>query len=273
MLETVKYQNHLGEEINFSENGIYVKSSDLHDYAWNHTERGGKITSFKRDVISKKIDLAIACATEAAGIQKRNDLVECFEKDVLAKQPGKIFVNGYYLKCYVTASSKSKYLESMKTMLVSLELLSDEPFWVKEVEATYVRDSTTNELTGIINPLDHEANFRLTIFGSTTETTISIGGATHGLGYGLEANTQLVIDSITKEVYILKNGKKNNAFSERYVSYISGSAGTMVGGVIKGVLVDDTFKKIPSGNSTIGRSESFQWSLILYDERSEPKWI
>ena len=51
MLETVKYQNHLGEEINFSENGIYVKSSDLHDYAWNYTERGGKITSFKRDVI------------------------------------------------------------------------------------------------------------------------------------------------------------------------------------------------------------------------------
>ena len=39
------------------------------------------------------------------------------------------------------------------------------------------------------------------------------------------------------------------------------------------VLVDGTFKKIPSGNSKIGRSESFQLSLILYDERSEPKWI
>lgn len=265
MLETVKYQNHLGEEINFSESGIYVKSSDLHDYAWNYTERGGKITSFKRNVISKKIDLAIACATEAAGIQKRNELVECFEKDVLAKQPGKIFVNGYYLKCYVTASSKSKYLDSMKTMLVSLELLSDEPFWVKEVEATYVRDATTNELTGIINPLNHEANFRLKIFGSTTHTTISIGDAIYGYNSALAANEQFVIDSLSKEVYKLVDGKKVNAFSGRYVSYTAGT--------LKGVLKDDTFKKIPSGSSTIGRSESFQWSLTLYDERSEPKWI
>lgn len=265
MLETVKYQNHLGEEINFSENGIYVKSSDLHDYAWNYTERGGKITSFKRNVISKKIDLAIACATEAAGIQKRNELVECFEKDVLAKQPGKIFVNGYYLKCYVTASSKSKYLDSMKTMLVSLELLSDEPFWVKEVEATYVRDATTNELTGIVNPLNHEANFRLKIFGSTTHTTVSIGGAIHGCNVGLAANEQFVIDSLSKEVYRLVDGEKINAFSLRYMTYTLGT--------LKGVLVDDTFKKIPSGSSAVDRSESFQWSLVLYDERSEPKWI
>ncbi len=265
MLETVKYQNHLGEEIDFSTSGIYVRSSDLHDYAWSYTARGGKITSFMRNVISKKIDLAISCETEAAGIQKRNTLVECCEKDVLAKQPGKIFVNGYYLKCYVTASSKSKYLDSMKTMLVSLELLSDEPFWVKEVEATYVRDSTTNELTGIVNPLNHEANFRLTIWGATTHTTISIGDAIHGCNTGLAANEQFVIDSMSKEVYKLVDGKKVNAFSERYVSYTLGTE--------KGVLKDDTFNEIPSGNSTIGRSESFQWSLTLYDERSEPKWI
>lgn len=261
MLETVKYQNHLGEEINFSENGIYVKSSGLHDYAWNYTERGGKITSFKRNVISKKIDLAIACATEAAGIQKRNDLVECFEKDVLAKQPGKIFVNGYYLKCYVTSSSKSKYLDSMKTMLVSLELLSDEPFWVKEVEATYTADSS-GAITSVTNPLNHEANFRLIISGATNNPTIVIGNAIYGCTFTLSADDQLVIDSRAKEIYKLAGSEKINAFGDRYIRYTP-----------DGKFVDENFKKIAAGSNYVSYSGDSQWSLTLYDERSEPKWI
>ena len=76
MLEQVKYKNHLGEELNFSENGIYVKSSDLHDYAWSYIERGGKISSFKRNIIQKKIEIVIWCDNEGAGIQKRNFLME-----------------------------------------------------------------------------------------------------------------------------------------------------------------------------------------------------
>lgn len=262
MLETVKYQNHLGEEINFSENGIYVKSSDLHDYAWNYTERGGKITSFKRDVINKKIDLAISCETEAAGIQKRNTLVECCEKDVLAKQPGKIFVNGYYLKCYVTSSSKSRYLDSVKTMLVSLELLSDEPFWVKEVEPTYVRDSSSNRITDIISPLDHEANFRLKIYGATDNPIINFGFKIRGYKKQLAANEQLVIDSLTKEVYKISSGKKVNVFGDRFVAWTPDF-----------VLEDFTFEKIPAGSTFLANAVDYQWSLILYDERSEPKWI
>lgn len=262
MLETVKYQNHLGEEINFSESGIYVKSSDLHDYAWNYTERGGKITSFKRNVISKKIDLAISCETEAAGIQKRNTLVECCEKDVIAKQPGKIFVNGYYLKCYVTASSKSKYLDSMKTMLVSLELLSDEPFWVKEVEATYTADAS-GAITSVTNPLNHEANFCLKITGATTDNpTIVIGNAIYGCTFTLSANEQLVIDSMAKEIYKLAGGEKTNAFGDRYIQYTP-----------DGKFVDKNFKKIASGSNYVSAGDDFQWSLTLYDERSEPKWI
>lgn len=252
MLEQVKYRNHLGEEISFSENGIYVKSSDLHDYAWEYAERSGKISSFKRNIIQKKIEIVILCDNEGAGIQKRNFLMEYCEKDVIAKQPGKIIVNGYYLKCYVIASTKTEYLKSKKRMYVSLILLSDEPFWIKEVMPEYNSDYQ------MTNPLTQAANFRLEINGlAESPAMITIGGTNYGISDTVASGETLVIDSLTKEVYKLVNGEKVNVFNKRLRTDSN----------------DYVFRKIPAGSNTVRRSSNFTWSMILYDERSEPKWI
>lgn len=251
MLETVKYQNHLGEEISFSENGIYVQSSDLHDYAWEYIEKGAKIASFQRKITNKTITLHILCDSESAGIQKRNELTEYFEKDVLAKQPGKIIVNGYYLRCYVISSSKSTFLNSKKAMSVTLELLTDEPYWIKEVAAE------KNSQYMMTNTLGYATNFRLEINGlATSPATIAIGGTNYGISDSVLAGEKLVIDSLTKEVYKLVNGEKVNVFNKRLRTGVN----------------DYVFRKIPAGSNTVRRNSDFTWSMILYDERSEPKW-
>lgn len=251
MLETVKYQNHLGEEINFSENGIYVQSSDLHDYAWEYIEKGAKISSFQRRITNKKITLHIQCDSESAGIQKRNLLMEYCDKDILAKQPGKIIVNGYYLRCYVISSTKSTYMNSKKTMSVTLGLLSDEPSWIKEVTAE------KNSQYQMTNTLGYAANFRLEINGlATSPAMITIGGTNYGISETVAAGEKLVIDSLTKEVYKLVDGEKVNAFGKRLRTNSN----------------DYVFRKIPAGSNTVRRNSDFTWSMILYDERSEPKW-
>lgn len=251
MLETVKYKNHLGEEINFSENGIYVQSSDLHDYAWEYTEKGAKISSFQRKITNKNITLHILCDSENAGIQKRNLLMEYCDKDILAKQPGKIIVNGYYLRCYVISSTKSTYMNSKKTMSVTLGLLSDEPYWIKEVTAV---QNTQYQMT---NPLSYEANFRLEINGlATNPAMITIAGTNYGISDTIAAGEKLVIDSLTKEVYKLVDGEKVNAFGKRLRTNSN----------------DYVFRKIPAGSNSVRRNSDFTWSMILYDERSEPKW-
>lgn len=251
MLETVKYQNHLGEEINFSENGIYVQSSDLHDYTWEYTEKGAKIASFQRKITNKKITLHILCDSESAGIQKRNLLMERCDKDILAKQPGKIIVNGYYLRCYVISSSKSTYMNSKKTMSVTLGLLTDEPYWIKEVAAE------RNSQYQMTNTLGYDANFRLEINGlATSPAMITIGGTNYGISQTVAAGEKLVIDSLTKEVYKLVDGEKVNAFGKRLRTNNN----------------DYVFRKIPAGSNTVQRNSDFTWSMILYDERSEPKW-
>lgn len=252
MLEVVKYQTHTGDEISFSENGIYVQSSNLHDYTWDYDEKGGKIAAFKRKIANKSITLHIKCDTEAEGVQVRNKLTEYFEKDIRAKQAGKIIVNGYYLSCYVISSTKSTYLNSQKTMSVTLGLLTDAPYWIKEVEAEY---NSQYEMT---NPLGYAANFRLEINGlATNPALITIGGTNYGISDTVVSGEKLVIDSLTKEVYKLVDGEKVNAFDER----------------IRTNTNDYVFRKIPAGSNTVRRNSDFTWSIILYDERSEPKWI
>lgn len=258
MLEVVKYQNHLGEEINFSENGIYVKSSDLHDYAWNYIEKGGKIAAFRRKIINKKIEIHISCDTESAGIEKRNQLTECFEKDILVQQPGKIIVNGSFLNCYVLSSSKSSYLTSKKTMIASLELLSDDPIWRTAVQGIVTMESAS--LGQLTNPLQNAADFRIEIQGVTyNPTSVTIGGVTYGVQASLQEGETLVIDSALKQVYKQVSGsaEKQDMYSKR----------------LRSDYKDRIFTPIPAGSSEVRKSYSFDWTIDLYEERSEPKWI
>lgn len=53
-----------------------------------------------------------------------------------------------------------------------------------------------------------------------------------------------------------------NAFGDRYIRYTP-----------DGKFVDENFKKIAAGSNYVSYSGDSQWSLTLYDERSEPKWI
>ena len=265
MLEQVKYKNHLGEELNFSENGIYVKSSDLHDYAWSYTERGGKITSFKRGITNKKITLYINCDTESAGTAKKNQLMDICEKDIRAKQAGKLFIGDYYLMCYVTASAKSEYLQSKKSMTVALDLVTDYPYWIKEIIPT-ITTAENGAGQQFTNPLDYAANFIIEIaaLGSVVpegeaqiyiEDEQSANGAFYGITKPLEANDSLVINSLTKEIYIARNGSKINAFRDRVIwnNYV--------------------FSKIQPGVNHALSGGNYEWGIMLLDERSEPKWI
>ena len=44
MLEKLRYQNHLGEMIDFGAEGIFVKTNELHDYTWKAVAKNGRIS-------------------------------------------------------------------------------------------------------------------------------------------------------------------------------------------------------------------------------------
>lgn len=271
MQERVKYRNHLGEEIDFGRNGIYVKASELHDYQWDVVQKNNKISGFRRSVVQKKLPVVIFCPTVQAGLAARNRLVEVAEKDVLAKQPGLLIVGEYYFKCYVTKSKKGSYLFSRRKMEAELTIISDEPFWVREINF-YFRNTGMNTTgfeysydypvdyvsgfasSALNNPDFAATNFRMTIFGPCSNPATYVSGHAYAVTAELAAGEYLVIDSVTKTIVkTALDGAKTNLFHYRSRdSYI--------------------FEKIPPGENILSRNGDFNVDVTLLEERSEPKW-
>lgn len=271
MQERLKYRNHLGEEIDFGQNGIYVKASDLHDYQWDVVQKNNRISGFRRSVVQKKLPVVIFCTTVEEGLAARNRLVEVAEKDVLAKQPGQLVIGDYYFKCYITKSKKDDYLFTRRKMEADLTVTSDKSFWVRETsfyfretgsDATgfeYAYDYPVDYVCGfssgaLTNPGFAAANFRMTIYGPCLNPAVYVSGHEYTVTTTLVAGEYLVIDSITKTIFkTAVDGTKTNLFHYRgRDSYI--------------------FEKIPGGANILTRDGDFNVDVVLLEERSEPRW-
>lgn len=276
MLEQLKYINHLGEELDFGQDGIYVNENDLYDFTWNVVSVNEKISGFSRPTQTRYLPARIACASKADGISKRNKLFEIPEKDVLANVYGRLYANGYYCECFVTESKKARYNISERYMEATLGITTDRPYWIREnlVEIRKDDDWQFAPNTGIDFPFDfpfdlgvsvartidkrneafYESGFRMEIKGKAINPTVYINEHEYQVNISLAANKTLVIDSNAQKIYTVdQRGTQENVFDARgRDEYI--------------------FEPIPSGALAIRWDNSFDMDLYLLEERSEPKW-
>lgn len=274
MLEQLIYKNHINEVFEFGKNGIFVNTSDLHDYDWSVTKNGNKISALSRQVSTRKLPLIILCKTEQEGIAARNRLLEVVEKDVLAMKHGQVIVGDYYFKCFVTKSAKKDYLQTDRFIRIDLTLSSDRPYWVKE-RVTPFRTDVGGDGTGIGLDYPHDfpfdyfstmastqlvndgfvaSNFKIIIYGACSDPSISINDHVYQVECDVLENEYLTIDSAQKKIYVTtNNGTIVNKFNDRNkASYI--------------------FEKIAAGTNIVTWTGAFGFDVILMEERSEPKW-
>lgn len=272
MLEKITYKNHVNEVLEFGTGGLFVNENDLHDFTWGVNSKNNRISSFNRGVISKSLPVVIACTSEADGIEKRNKLFEIMEKDVLAKKHGRIIIGDYYLKCFVTGSKKSNYLQTKRQLLVTLTISTDFPYWIKETITTFGYGAGVQGKNLDFNndfPYDYASelaakplnntgfvpsNFRMNIYGPCENPKVTIAGHDYEVSVSVAVNEYLTIDSISKTIVLTHtDGSTTNCFNLRNKeSYI--------------------FEKMPSGVSNVTSSTDFKFDVTLLEERSEPKW-
>lgn len=283
MLEQIKFINHINEEIDFGQNGIYVNYNDLHDYSWAFTSDNNRISSFRKGIINKSIPLIIKATSAAEGLQIKNKLMEIGEKDVLAVQHGRIFVGDYYLKCFISGSKKRNYLINKEYLEATITITTDYPQWVKESTMSFRTDgsvvsdgSGTSTSSGSHNfdynydfPYDYTSrlkdkglnntgfvgtNFKLIIFGPVTNPTVFISDHTYQVKTPVLDGEYLTINSLEKTIYLTQHdGTMVNCFNQRNRdAYI--------------------FEKIPPGINTVTWNNAFRFDVTLLEERSEPKW-
>lgn len=272
MLENITYVNHLSEEINFGENGLYINNNDLHSYAWAYGSRNNKVSYFNQTIKEITLPIRVKCDTREQGYDIMDRLMETADKDILSKEPGRIIAGGYYLQCYLFKSKKSKYDLQNGVFYADLTVVTDNPSWIKETSQTFNPSSggsgqdldfpfdfpydfaSSSTSTELINYGFSDSNFKLTIYGEVTDPSISINGHEYEVTGTIDNGEYLEIDSREKTVTLVQeDGTKVNWFSHRNKdSYI--------------------FQKIPSGSSSVLYTGSFVFSITLYEERSEPKW-
>lgn len=273
MLEQLKYKNHMGEVFEFGKGGVFVNTSELHDYSWNVTKKNERIASLDYVVSTRKLPVIIMCQTEAEGIAARNRLHEVMEKDVLAFQPGRIILGNYYFKCFVTKSQKKTYQTTARYMSVTLTLTTDQPYWIKETSYVFMAGGAAKSASDLDYPYAYphdwyndqqnseinnqgfvSSDFLLMINGVCSHPTVYIGSHAYKVGCDVGEGEYLTIDSVSKTATLTaRDGTQTNVFNLRDKdSYI--------------------FEKIPSGKSSVAWSGDFSFEIVLLEERSEPKW-
>lgn len=275
MLDTAKYVNHLNQSIDFGSGGIFITDSELRDYKWEYDTDYDEITNFRKGVKEKKMKIIISAATEEEGIAKRNAVFRIFEADILANQAGKLYQDGYYLNCYITASKKANWYIAKRYIEIEVTIATDQPDWVQEKEFNFLKtEGKTVEMddlkkypykygyyylnqvssSAINNASITESDFVLRIYGSVSKPLVKIGDNTYQVNVSLNVGERLDIDSRKKTVRLI---------------HIDGYTENVLWSVAKEYYI---FEKIASGTQIIAWDGSFAFDLILIDKRSEPLW-
>lgn len=278
MLNHIKYVNHLNETIEFGKNILIVTDSDLLDFSWNVEKSNDIISGFTRKIASKSVTVVIKNRNEAEAVRAKNQFFEIFEKDVLAKKSGKFVIGDYYLKCYVIGSVKNDYVARSNYITIKLKISTDYPYWCHELEKSFIKGNIVNETgakTGklsypyrypyrysmpqdvgfILNDHYASCDFKMIIYGPCTNPSILINGHLYEVTTTLYTGEYLVVDSRNNTaIRYLNDGRTENLFNWRNKDH-------------------SLFEKIPSGHcSVLWNADAFGFDIVLFQERSEPKW-
>lgn len=276
-MKDIYYVNSNNEKIDLLEPPYMLQTGELFGYKWNYESKqrlggGGKITNIRKDLEERTLTLSIV----NYGVENYEEAIDYLHEitdiDVLKKTPGRLYVGGMYLNCYVTASEKSEWEPEAGYIDVSLTLAVEYPMWVGENPYTFHSfgiSSTNNKRyprrypyryangmnsTYIINPHFANSNFELIIYGPVVNPMVIIGGVSYLVNAILEEGEYLVIDSRSRTIIkVKKNGEQENLYHNRQ----------------KG---RNFFRKVAPGRQPISWTGKFDFDLIIYEERGEPKW-
>lgn len=267
------YENHLGEIINLTQWPVMLQNPEsLLGTEWSYSQNDNSFDFF-RELKEKEAVLSIFANDTEEYADIINQLFSGFEKDIIAGIPGKIWINKYYLQCFIKKSEYDEFEEDFYATDKKISIIAKKWTWVKETTKAYVHEdipdsagrgyayqypydySRGNGYTGILNNGHFaDCDFVLKIKGYAKNPYIKIGDNIYKTNGTIPLNGILQIDSKYKKITLTKeNGIEENFFKMRdRENYI--------------------FKKIPSGELNVYWNGNFDFELTLLEERSEPAW-
>ena len=262
----IYYINSNLQKFVFNDKDIKIKELNLHEYEYTPKE---DTTFFERKPTNIPFTLMFYGSE-----QKRKDNLEKFHKIISVDRArgklGKLYFGNYFLEGNFVSEKIYPY-KSKGVTVNEIKIYCKIPYWVKETKHSYAYQnekvknpkrynnrypyryvsSTANLL--LENKHYADSNFKLRIFGPCTNPSITIGKTTYTVYITLEESERLEINSKNKTIVKIDVfGNSINEFNSREKHC-------------------DFFKLIPPGTQNISFGK-FNFEIILFEERSMPKW-
>lgn len=275
----IKYVCSNGKEYNLVGDRMRATSGYFHSYEWKQNatqmETGDDVYGFSKEAVTYSITLTLRGKLDERK-DLLDDLTDAFEYDVVNLTPGRVYFGGYYIECYIKASSNEVSKTWNNWTDCKVEIYCPYPFWSKEQKRSFFKaeDEKGEEYEFLGYPygfaydyskpavgaehwnVEHyrSSNFKLIVYGPCANPRITIDKNVYQVFDTLERNEYIIVDSRTKTVMkYLSNGTNQNIF------YKKGTENSV-------------FTLIPSGDLIISWSGEFSFDIIVYKERSVPKW-
>ncbi len=270
--------NQNSEKIDFCKWPYMVTGGDLFNGDYDEVEENDHVQEFERKITDKSITIEIRAVGNE--FRKAVDYLEdVAEKDIINATPGRLYVGDSYMKCWITGTSKDRWVSDLDSISNSLTIRSDYPYWISEQSYTFLKQSQSGYISPWLEfPYDHPyeyskvrniqyiqntnytaSGFRMIIYGPCINPLIRIAGHVYELQTTLYDGEYAIIDSSTryskdrKIVKIKMDGSQEDIFNSRNKS-------------------SDIWQKIPAGRSIVSWNGSFGFDIVLFNERGQPRW-
>lgn len=275
------YEGGSGGRIEFGADGgeLHLFENAARNASWKHDTANGRITRLYKEPAEIELKVGIAAETEERGLALREELVTVTERDALNFTAGKLWCNGWYLPCFVTARKYGEWWHDGRFCECELGIACEELTWYRAEERHFFAVGEGSSADAVDYPHDFAYDYGtspissskienqslspadavIRMYGPCSEPHVTIGGNAYGVKVTLDPGEYVEID--TRAQTIVKhglNGALDNVFGKRYQGGEDSSS--------------YAFRQVPSGVSDVASPGDFSFDITVFEHRSEPEW-
>lgn len=273
-----KYVSATGQTLDLSGSGIDANGAELPSWSYEAITLNGHVAGLKKQLPVYTIPLIIVASDAQAGIAAKNALYEIPAADVDSNTPGRLYFNDWYIEGFMTASVASNFWQLKRAAQYELTFSASSEKWVRETTSSYSQTvnpigiyldyphdfpydfGVSEQIFTIDNHNYSDTDVMLRIFGNATNPHITIGSNEYRVNMTIPVNEYLEIDGFNHSVTLVRaNGKRENAFQ-----HVAGDFRKDSGSYI--------FQPIKPGISEVTWPGDFNFDIVEYEQRSEPRW-
>lgn len=265
----VKYVNGRGDELDLCSSGIWVSPTPLIEWELDVLDSSGTVRGFEYASRTVSLDGVVY----EQGAAKR--LYDVPSYDVYEREPGRLYVGDWYVRCWITASSPKDWWRKDGSCRYTLKVTTDDPVWRRDYMHSYMERQESEQGLDYPHDFPYDFGFRLTtvtvtndsylpadlvirMYGPCESPSVTVGGNEYGTDLDLVTGEYLEVDTVSRSVSIVRiNGERESAFDHISGEYVKGSGSYI-------------FEQIAPGTQSVIWSGSFDFDVTVVERRREP---